>query len=251
MLSFPAPLDQLADVARQAGELAKSIRTELRVEVKPDGSLVTNADRAVEMFLRSELPKILPHSAFWGEEFGRESEGPGGLWIVDPIDGTSNFRFGSPLWAVSIGHSKNNVLTHAAVFLPDLDELYVAKKGCGAFMNGTPLPALPKGKVLPNDLISIASSLWQRRVELPGNPRTIGSVVLEGVWVSSGKLRGIIGKREALYDVAAAVLIAEEIGADVRYADGTPFVIKDLMDGKQIQKPWLIFPKDSGFTLPE
>ncbi len=250
MESFPPVLEQLAVAARHAGFIAQSVRNELQVEVKPDGSLVTNADRAVETYLREQLPIIIPNTTCWGEEFGREAEGPAGLWIVDPIDGTSNFRFGSPLWAVSIAHAKDNVLTHAAVFLPDLNELYLSKLGEGVYLNSERVEPVPVGKVQPNDLISIASSLWKRRAELQGNPRTIGSVVLEGVWVASRKLRGIIGRGEMLYDVAATVLINQELGADVRYADGTPFLIEDLMDGKKIPKPWLIFPMDSGFILP-
>jgi myo-inositol-1(or 4)-monophosphatase len=152
---------------------------------------------------------------------------------------------------VSIGHVKDGEVLHGAAFLPDLGELYIAQKGEGAFLNGNRINQISPGEVKPNELISIASAMWKRRRELPGNPRTIGSVVLEGVWVTSGKLRGIIGLREALYDVAAEVLIAKECGADVRYADGSEFLISELLDGKKIPKPWVIFPPESGFILPE
>ena len=84
---------------------------------------------------------------------------------------------------------------------------------------------------------------------LPGKMRYAGAFVIDGTFVSSQRLRGMIGRREQLYDIAGCVLINQECGAEIRYANGDLFDIEPLIGGKKIDRPWLMFPRESGFKL--
>ena len=105
----------LGDIVQQAGKVAIASRAHMVRELKKDGSIVTNADRDAELFIRSELQRFIPGSTVWGEEFGHDGDSPDGLWLVDPIDGTSNFSFGSPLWGVSVALLKDGVIQLGAI----------------------------------------------------------------------------------------------------------------------------------------
>ncbi|MBW7927898.1 MAG: hypothetical protein H3C58_07390 [Fimbriimonadaceae bacterium] len=139
--------EALADLAREAGRLAQSARRSLVREIKPDGSVVTNADREVEVFLRERLAQLQPGSAVWGEEFGFAEDGPGGVWLVDPVDGTTNFSLGSPLWGVSIAFYHAGEVLAGAVALPDLGETYSCIAGGGVDLDGRTLLPLASGPI--------------------------------------------------------------------------------------------------------
>jgi fructose-1,6-bisphosphatase/inositol monophosphatase family enzyme len=243
---------ELERIARQAGAIAVDARRSLEHELKPDGSIVTNADRLVEKFLRRELPALAEGAGIWGEEFGYEAEGPGGLWVVDPIDGTSNFTFGSPLWGVSIGLIRGDEIVVGAVNLPELDELYLATKGGGATRNGEALDEIPAGHVRPEHLVSFSDGLLLRyKDQLPGKMRYTGAFVVDACFTAVQRYRGMICRREKLYDMAASVLICQEVGAEVRYASGAPLEIDDLKRDEKIRHPWLIFPPGNNFYLED
>jgi myo-inositol-1(or 4)-monophosphatase len=241
----------LGEIARAAGVIAQESRRNLVRELKPDGSIVTNGDRDVETWLRKELPVFQPQTGFWGEEFGHEDAGEHGLWLVDPVDGTSNFSFGSPLWGVSIALLLRGEMEVGAIFLPDLDELYVAERGNGATMNGKPIPMIPPGPVQAHELVSYGDNLARLfpQVKVPGKMRLTGAFVIDGTFTAVQRFRGLVGHRERLYDVAACVVIGREAGAEIRYVDGSKFDLDALSKPIQIQKPWMIFPRESGFAV--
>lgn len=220
-------------------------------ELKPDGSIVTNGDREVETYLRGDLATLVEHSTFWGEEFGFAEQGSGGLWVLDPIDGTSNYSYGSPLWGVSIALIVGDRIEAGAVMLPDLDELYLCARGGGVTVNGEPLAPIPPGPIEASELVSYSDYVVKAcpRNALPGKMRCSGAFVVDGTFVLRQRLRGLIGLSEKLYDMAACALMAEELGADVRYADGRPLDIGALKVDRKIAAPWLIFPRDTGFLL--
>jgi myo-inositol-1(or 4)-monophosphatase len=245
-------LGELGRVIHQAGALAQEARKKGGSELKPDGSIVTIADREVEIFLRGQLPQLVAGSTLWGEEFGREDEGPGGLWVVDPVDGTSNFSFGSPLWGVTAALVKNGEILLGAVALPDIGETYIGERGQGAWKDLQPLPPIPAGPIENYHLVSFDDGLVVRfpHAIIPGKMRYCGAFVVDGMFVASQRLRGMIGRRERLYDVAACALINAELGADVRYADGSKLDVGHLAKGNKITEPWIMFPRGTGFSLP-
>lgn len=237
--------------AQAAGELAQRCRESRSWRLKPDGSIVTNGDLEVEAFLKDRLLQIVGGSGFWGEEGAFEGETPAGLWAVDPIDGTSNYAFGSPLWGVSVAFIRGGEPLLGCIALPDLGEIYLSWSGGGVFRNGVRLPPIPAGPVQPYELVSYSEHV-SRQLDsklIPGKMRSSGALVIEATFTLCQRFRGMIGVREKLYDIAAAVLMARELGADVRYADGAPLVARDLIADVHIAKPWLIFPKESGFVV--
>jgi myo-inositol-1(or 4)-monophosphatase len=241
-------LSPLGDIAVQAGQIAIQARQQMVREEKPDGSVVTNADREVEQYLRSVLPSLLPGTTIWGEEYGFSDPGPEGLWLVDPVDGTTNFAHGSPLWGVSIALLRGTGISLGAIVLPDLGELYLAAAGEGVTCNGVPLPPIPPGEVMRRETVGYSESVMRLGIKIPGRMRCSGAFVVEGVWVMQQRYRGMVGVREQLYDIAPCLLFAQELGAEVRYLDGTPFDIGELTAPVKIAKPWIIFPAESGFT---
>ncbi len=242
-------LPELERLTKRAGRIAQQCRQTPERSLKPDGSIVTNGDRAVETFLRVELTALLPGSTVWGEEQGHSVPGESGLWAVDPIDGTSNYAFGSPLWGVSIGLIQNGQVTLGAIDLPDLKETYAAALGSGATCNGQLLARIPVGPVRREELLSYNDHV-QRALQghsIPGKMRNAGAFVIDATFVAQQRYRGLLGVREKLYDVAASIAILTELGADIRYTDGTPLEINALLEDRKIGKPWMMFPMDSGF----
>ena len=186
-----------------------------------------------------------------GEEFGFAEEGPKGLWTVDPVDGTTNYSFGSPIWGVTAALVEGDAVAAGAIFLPDMEESYVAGAGAGAFCNGVRLNPIPKGVVEAFETVSYNDTLMRRfpHQNWPGKMRCSGAFVVEGAYVARQRFRGLIGLREKLYDIAACLCIGKELDADIRYASGEPMLMGELLENKAIGRPWLIFPKDSGFFL--
>ena len=251
MRSISPLLSELSRVTRRAGEIALESRKSLVRELKPDGSVVTNGDRTVEQFLRPKLTALVADSTVWGEEFGLDPEGKGGWWLVDPIDGTTNYAFGAPYWGVSVALIQENQLKLGAIFLPDLNEMILSEANGGSFWNDVPMAPIPSGPVRDEEMVSYCERLIRKFPEatFPGRMRCSGAFVIDGTFTATQRFRGLIGMGEKLYDVAASVLINLELGAEVRYADGTPFVVEDLKQDVKIDKPWLIFPKESDFYL--
>lgn len=226
-------------------------RGRLEAKIKPDDSIVTNADRVIETFLRKELTDLLPGSTVWGEEEGYREPGPSGLWLVDPVDGTSNYRFGHNLWGVSIALMQGGELVLGGIALPDLGEVYLAAKGNGATLNGQALPPISPGPILPTELVAYETKFLCRVGEenLPGKARVLGAFVVSGAYVATQRLRGMVGMGESLYDAAAVIVICRELDAEIRFANGDPFEERDWAKPRAIKPAWIICPRDSGFSL--
>lgn len=236
---------------KEAALIAQGERPRLERRIKHDGSIATSGDDKVEVFLRAELGSIAPGAGFWGEESGFEPPAEAGLWLVDPIDGTSNFSYGSPLWGISVALLRDGEIMLGAIALPDLGELYLAEAGVGVTCNGAKLDPIPPGEVHPTHLVSFNEHVAKHAADfpIPGKMRCAGAFVMDAAFVVRQRYRGLIGFREKLYDIAASVLMARELGADIRYADGSRLVIDELLEDRMIGRPWIIFPRGSGFFL--
>lgn len=228
--------------------MAQACRANLGAQVKPDSSVVTAADFAVESWLRERLPGLIPGTNVWGEEEGFSEEGPDGLWLVDPVDGTSNFAFGSPLWGVSIAWMKGGRLRLGAVCLPDLGETYAAADGHGAFRNGRRLAPVRPGGIRPEELVACSPGLLRTPgFDPPGNVRYNGAFVVEGVFFASGRYRALLSARASLYDIAACVVLAREAGGHVRYLDGPDFDESRHVHPGKIEPAFGFFPSDCDY----
>lgn len=149
------------DVLKSSGKIAvKYFRKNHKVESKKDGSLVTRADMEIEHFIRLQIKKYYPEHAILGEEFGyekshqKEKDKKKYTWVIDPIDGTSSFVAGRPIFGIMIGLLENNKPILGAVYQPITDEMWVGYKG-KTTMNKKPVKVSVKGK---NDRLVIATT---------------------------------------------------------------------------------------------
>lgn len=244
-------LEQLVALTRSAGKIAQDARQDLQKEIKPDGSIVSQGDKRVEEFLRPKLEALIPGTGVYGEEFGNDGAGPNGLWAVDPVDGTSNFVYGSPLWGVSIGLIQNEEIVAGVVYLPDLEEMYAAYQGTGATCNGRRLPPIPPGQIKPVELLSYNDNLLKAHPgrKWPGKMRCSGAFVIDAMWVAQQRFRGLIGIRGKLYDIAASICINAEVGAQITYIDGSAIEMGELMTGITIPNAYTFLPSGAGPLL--
>lgn len=225
-------------------------RAHLGVQLKEDGSLVTHADRAIERMLREALVELVPGSTVWGEEEGFSEPGEAGLWAVDPIDGTSNYRFGSPHWGISAGLIRGNEVEMGVVVLPDLGWVFAGERGRGATWNGKPMTMLAPGPIRQEELVSYGDlTLTRYGGGLPGKMRYLGAFVADAAMFLTGVYRALLSDKAALYDAAATICIAREIGADVRFTDGEALDLRALMNVRPFPKSVGFLPPESGFRL--
>jgi myo-inositol-1(or 4)-monophosphatase len=209
----------LEAVAVAAGRVALGHFRTVTAERKPDASLVTAADRAVEAHLDAALAALAPDVGIVGEE-GASRPGQGGRrFVVDPIDGTSAFVAGLPTWCVCIGLLEHERAVAGVVHLPVTGESYTAVGG-QAWWNGQPLPRLDDGPP-PGDpfLVADSSVHFTLRVDWPGKIRSLGSAAYHAVLVARGAARAALLGRVRLWDVAAAAAILEAVGAELAWLD--------------------------------
>ena len=192
-------------------------------EHKSDGSLVTKFDKAVEMQFREAVKTITPNATVWGEEFGIEEEGPDGLWLIDPIDGTSNYIFGLPEWGITFSLYQRGRLVLGLIALPVLGETLWAVDGAGATRNGTPMPRLRAGGIEPYELAVHGKTKTHTDLGWPGKIRKFGSFVSDFYAFGIGGVRAMTSANAQLYDAGAGIVIAREVGADLLHFDGRQF----------------------------
>jgi fructose-1,6-bisphosphatase/inositol monophosphatase family enzyme len=234
-------LSSLLAIVREQGEFASSTDLRSDVSLKGDGSVVTGTDVAVERALRKRLPCLAEGTSFWGEELGWETIAPAGIWLVDPIDGTSNYASGNPLWGISVALQDSVGLRLGCIVLPELGFELCSERGGGAYWNGERLPFLSATETKPHELISVNDSvLRQLDGNVIGKPRLCGAFVVDGAFTVRRWFKSLYGVNEKLYDVAATVLAAREIGLDARYCDGSNWNERDLLTNENIRKPWEI-----------
>ncbi|SES89764.1 myo-inositol-1(or 4)-monophosphatase [Paracoccus homiensis] len=225
-----ANLNIMIKAARKAGRaLVKDFREveNLQVSVKGAGDFVSRADREAERIIKEELRGARPNYGWLGEETGEEAgEDPTRRWIVDPLDGTTNFLHGLPHWATSIALEHKGEVVSAVIFDAAKDELFVAEKGGGAFMNdqrlrvsgrrrmdealfSTGIPFAGRGP-LPAALQDLA-----RLMPLTAGVRRLGAASLDLAWTAAGRYDGYWERGNKPWDVAAGILMVREAGGFV------------------------------------
>jgi myo-inositol-1(or 4)-monophosphatase len=217
--------DWTADLTQRAATLAVERTAQgMTVTQKVDGSVVTDIDHAVERFLRDEITARFPDHAILGEEYGHDArtiDAP--LWAIDPIDGTANLTNGLPHWGVSVGLIVEDTPVLGVVIFPLLGETFVGITEQGATRNGILLPTLPAGGPTTWEDTYAICSTSARTVNFAAMPcrlRVLGSAALEVCWTAAGLMRGCQVIGASLYDVAAGICIAQEVGASVGWLSG-------------------------------
>jgi len=231
---------QLIDIIRTAAKqelLPRFERVGLQTssELKADGSIITEADLAMQKNLSKELKAHWPDIPFLGEEMTEQeqqallSRTEKGLWVVDPIDGTTNFSLGIPFYAVSVAYIKDDQVQLAVVYDPSRDECFCAIKGEGAFLNDKALDLSESEKidtmiVAEIDFKRLSPELAQKIVANPPykSQRSFGSVALAWCWFAAGRGDVYLHGRANLWDFAAGSLILEEAGGVSSTLEGEP-----------------------------
>ena len=230
-----ALLNVMVDAVRKA---ARSLTRDfgevenLQVSHKGPADFVSAADRKAEAILRDELARVRPGYGFLLEESGViEGTDPVHTWIVDPLDGTTNFLHGIPQFAISVALQKNDQIVAGVVYNPIMDELYVAERGAGAFVNdrrlrvatrrdlpecviGTGVPFLGHG-----DHARFLGEMQTVMREVAGI-RRFGAASLDLAWVAAGRLDGFWERDLKPWDMAAGLLLVREAGGFVTDMQG-------------------------------
>ncbi|MGE4440628.1 MAG: inositol monophosphatase family protein [Desulfomicrobium sp.] len=225
-------VDGFLACVRQAGEVVRAQWHDVKeIAFKGRIDLVTQTDLAVEKLLLASLPALLPGSTVLAEE-SHASLDPGALtWIVDPVDGTTNYAHGLPIVAVSVALWKDGRVELGAVYLPVLEELFWAVRGQGAFLNGNRI-AVSRENVMQNALVAtgfpysfytevdrICERL--RRVLLASQGiRRLGSAAADLAYTACGRFEGYYETGLKPWDTAAGWLLVEEAGGTVSGLDG-------------------------------
>ncbi len=203
---------------------------------KADGSLLTEADLAAQAAFAAKLPDIIDRPML-GEEMTaqRQTElwrhNGQGLWVVDPIDGTSNFINGLPHFALSCAFIRNGRPQMGVIYNPVSDECFYAERGGGAFLNGRPLPLRNVQKQLHEAIAGVeikylrSGKLSSRMNTLApfGSIRSMGSSTLDWCYLASGRYDIYVHGGQKLWDYAAGALIFEEAGGKLATLEGDDF----------------------------
>lgn len=196
-----------------------------RPDRKPDGSLVTEADLAVQRRIIAGLTKAFPGVPVLGEEMTRQAQervlgqGGGPIWVLDPLDGTSNFACGFEGFAISLALVEDGAAVLGAILDPVRDQCFHATRGRGAFLDGEPIRPFTPGPGL-GDCLAVLDfkRLPPHRVPpllRPGgfrSQRNLGAVALEWCWLAAGRFQLYLHGGQRLWDYAAGRLIADEAG---------------------------------------
>ena len=211
----------------------------VKYQYKTDGSIVTEADLAMQNRLGSALQKAYPSIALLGEEMSVKEQKQIVLskqfWCLDPVDGSSNFAAGFPYFAVSLALIENGQVTLGIVYDPVRDECFSAQLNQGATLNNEPLRSrsfnLPLDRAVTLvDFKCLSSKLaTQLVINRPyASQRSLGSIALELCWIASGRAHLYLHKNQQLWDYAAALLILNEVGAYTCTLAGKPLTANTL-----------------------
>ena len=237
-------LDFAVELARAAGDVLKHyMGLEKQVELKGRANLVTVADKEAEALIIDLIRRRYPHHAILAEESGASgpSETGEGKWIIDPLDGTTNFAHQYPFFCVSIGFERDGQVLCGAVFDPSREELFSGARGMGSFMNGRRLrvsdvETLRGGLIMTGfpygfrEKIRLAMEQFEAFLIESQAVRRGGSAALDMCYTALGRVDGFWEMDLLPWDTAAGLVIVEEAGGRVTDFSGQPFSIY----GKQL-----------------
>ena len=189
---------------RDFGEIEK-----LQVSIKGPADFVSNADLKAEKIIIEELKKARPYYSIISEEEGSEiNKDKNNTWIIDPIDGTTNFLHGIPHFAISIALKSEDEIVSGLIYDPIKDEMFYAERENGAFFNNQRIRVSRKREL--NSCLFATGDLSKSGVDLP--LRMSGSAALDMAYVAAGRYDGYFENNLSLWDIAAGIIILKEAG---------------------------------------
>ena len=212
---------------RDFGEVEK-----LQVSLKGPGDFVTNSDKKVERILINELQIARPNYSILSEEIGEINNDSTCKWIIDPIDGTANFLHGIPHFAISVGLEENNEIICGIIYDPIKDEMFIAEKGNGSYLNNQRMRVSSRSKLKDciiftggprqnaenKNIVLKEYNNFSSEVETP--IRKMGSAALDMAYVAAGRCDGYWQRNLNYWDIAAGIIIVKEAGGFVTDFNG-------------------------------
>jgi myo-inositol-1(or 4)-monophosphatase len=210
--------------------------TRVRVDTKGEIDLVTEVDLEVERMFRALIAERFPEHDVLAEEMGQSRGGATHRWVFDPLDGTTNYAHGIPIFCAAVALEVQGVPTVAAVYDPNRRELFTAERGVGAWLNGEPIRVSAPSRLLESvlvtgfpydirdpgrlqELVAVFSAfLAQARAV-----RRLGSAAIDLCWVAAGRMEGFWEQSLKPWDVMGGALIVQEAGGTVTGLDGSPW----------------------------
>ena len=201
----------------------------LQVSTKGPGDFVSSADKRTEKILIDELQKAHPDYGIITEEKGIINKSNiKNRWIIDPIDGTMNFLNGIPQFAISIGYEENGEIKSGVIFNPIMNEMFLAEKGNGAFLNNQRIRVSKQKKINdallvtggPKGASKIKNKIYSEYINVSNNVanvRKFGSAALDMAYVACGRFDGYWQRELNYWDVAAGIIILKEAGGFVNF----------------------------------
>lgn len=245
-----ALINVMVKAARRAGRsLSRDLGEveNLQVSLKGPANFVSAADKRAEEMLYSDLSKARPGYGFIGEEGGtREGADKTHTWIVDPLDGTTNFLHGIPQFAISIGLQREGTMIAGVIYNPATDDLFIAERGKGAFLNDTRLRVAARKQL--HDCVIACGLPHIGRGDLPlsrdemtalqprvAGLRRFGAASLDLAYVAAGRLDGYWERNLKPWDIAAGLIMIREAGGVVSdiQTSGDPLVTGDVVCGNE------------------
>ena len=245
-----ALINVMVKAARRAGRsLSRDLGEieNLQVSLKGPANFVSAADKRAEEMLYSDLAKARHGYGFIGEEGGtREGADKTHAWIVDPLDGTTNFLHGIPQFAISIGLQREGTMIAGVIYNPATDDLFIAERGKGAFLNDTRLRVAARKQL--HDCVIACGLPHIGRGDLPlsrdemaalqprvAGLRRFGAASLDLAYVAAGRLDGYWERNLKPWDIAAGMIMIREAGGVVSdiQTPGDPLVTGDVVCGNE------------------
>lgn len=218
----------------EAGEVALHFFNGVEGRLKPDRSVVTAADEEIEHLLRQRIGARYPDHDILGEEQGGASTEGDYLWAIDPIDGTSSFVQGLPIWGISVGLLYRQQPVLGCFLMPLINEWYEVGMEGPATFNGQPMK-VTSGDLLDTEAwLGVPSNVHRRYdIDFPGKVRSLGSVAAYLCYVARGTATGAIMGRPHLWDIAAGLAILRRAGGNMYgLLSGEPLTLESMVSGE-------------------
>jgi myo-inositol-1(or 4)-monophosphatase len=229
----------LEEIVRSAGDIALKHFRRVTTARKADNTVVTVADREVEVFLQDALHQAFPADSLLGEEFGTRGGQSGRLWAIDPIDGTASYAAGLPVWGVSVGILQDWEPVAGIFFMPLLEELYVSH-GYDALFNDHSIHIDGSNHIDDESFLTVTSAAHRKyRINFIGKTRALGSTAANICYVARGTAVAALLGRPSLWDIAGVLPILRVVGGDLRCLSGRPLDLAALADGRRCPDPVL------------
>jgi myo-inositol-1(or 4)-monophosphatase len=229
------PLNFATQLAQEAGKLLLDFYqpTGTHATLKADRTIVTQADLAADELLRSRIAQAFPEDGILSEEAGTiYPKDKSAVWIIDPLDGTTNFSLGLHYWGISLARLVNGFPNLGVLYFPLLDELFLASKGAGAFLNGSRLEVKPPDPDQPTSFFSCCSRAFRYyEVDIRYKTRILGSAAYGLVTVARGSAILAFEVTPKVWDFSASWVITQEAGGLIAPLNGeNPYPLKSGLD---------------------